>query len=274
MKGKCYLLNVIDITQYQSPNHQILQKLWGPDIIDNIHGNKWDYIKRHHPSIIDHPRHVSYSQKDISTEGATLVIFKGTLTSLSQNNDIKKKLLPHPEDILLHNRAPTFNLRYMLSQVANPIGNSYPLNCNDFQNSTRTCQLINTTCYDIAEHPNGLLFAFQECNNENNNTTTKTIVLQKHMSHQDIYEQYQCIVISHWFHIDSIIKVNQDTIAFFTDAFGDVGHGNRLTTPCDGTNVYTGEKHTKRTCPDPFTSYDTLFYSQRYNQSYSSFVIL
>ena len=257
---KCHYLNAISISGYTS-DIEIAQLLSGPDT-KNVRSRIWNFISSNFPNINTPTIPIrSNHSNNISTKGATLVIIKTHRHTLHKHKKLRKKLIPHPEDLFNIDGSSSFPLRFILSNWANPFieGNIPQSFLHD--------ESIKTQCYDLSKYPHGIIFAFQECN-DITTTSTTNIILQKNMSHLEIYKEFKVIVLSQWVHMSPCVSITNDIIQLFQKTYNH-GHGPRSCTDSDGFNLYQGKKETWRTLASPGTKQDDLYNSQRYKKEYT-----
>lgn len=213
--------------------------------------------------------------KVMDNKGATLIVVEGTLSMLSDYDDLKvsvrirkdnkvkkvlKKpyLIPNVMDAMKGKGNTSFQQRFHVIEPANIFRHNKTV-CNevhDVESFDDYVQqgdnfMIPTTCFDLKCYPRGLIFCFREVDDALEMKIKEEHVLPNSMQHNEIFEKYGGVVVSEWFQHNNFLKVPMEAVEIMQTVYGQKGFGDRSCSKCLGTNIYNGPRHTEATVGNP-----------------------
>lgn len=209
--------------------------------------------------------------KVMDNRGAHLVIIEGSIQSLKNFSRMgqsytkkngkkgKKKpfLVPFACDAMSGLGHAKFEQRFHVKKDPNPLKgiSDYGEHLDDFDkvfcSDSEFCGAISSTCYDMSKYKNGLIFAFRRNDDMSIPTIVEECSLPKQMQPNDIFCEYNAVVMSEWFKHKDFHSVSEDVVKVVQKVHGQSGFGNRSRSSCAGTNVYEGKRQTLATVGNP-----------------------
>ena len=220
--------------------------------------------------------------KVMNNKGATLVVIEGTMSCLSQfenlchesqsTNEIAIKmkpfLIPFASDAVAGKDCNKFEQRFHLKRDPNPLKH-VPGHSDHIQSFDSICtsdkefqSAIETICYDVSRYDKGLIFAFK-CNEDiKKPRIVRECILQTSMQPNDVFKKFKAVVLSEWFNHPNFFHANQEAINLVHNVHGQTGFGSRCSTSSVGTNVYSGKRQTLATVGSPLLPLEDLYESK------------